>query len=67
MTKPGGSWCIEAAVEDWGGKTWDLVDDRGGRWGTFSNRITATACVAGFKAIGFVPRPSEVHSTDVPT
>lgn len=64
---PGGAWRIEGAVEDWGGKTWDLVDDRGGRWGSFPNRTTATAGIAGFKAIGFVPRPDEVGSTEVPT
>ena len=58
--KPGGSWRIEGATEDWGGKTFDIVDDRGGRWGNFHSRVAATACLAGFKAIGFVPRPDEL-------
>lgn len=50
---------LESATSDWGTPQWDLVDDKGGTWGTFSNRVAATACLRGFAAIGFVPRPLE--------
>jgi hypothetical protein len=60
MTK-GGAWHIEESSHDGSGaRTWDIVDDRDGVWGSFFDRVTATACLAGFKAIDFIPRPEEV-------
>jgi len=38
---------------------WLLVDDTGGIWGSFSVRHAATACLKGYEAIGFIPRPND--------
>ena len=55
---------LESATNDHSGRPeWDLVDDRGGTWATFSDRVAATACLRGYEAIGFVPRPEEVERT----
>lgn len=42
-----------------GSPIWLLVDDRDGTWAEFSNRAAALACLRGYAAIGFVPRPEE--------
>lgn len=53
------SWCIEPGTDPESGKpVWSLQDAPGER-GTvvayFYDRVAATACLRGFKAIGFVP------------
>lgn len=66
-TKKRNAFHLEAATTDWGTPEWDLVDDHGVRWGTFSNRTAATACLRGYVAIGFVPRPNEPSIVHVAT
>lgn len=61
----GGSWHLEeSAHEGSGARMWNVVDDRDGVWGSFFTRTTATACIKGFKRIGFVPRPKELSDPE---
>lgn len=59
-TKKRNAFHVEAGTHFESGRpVWRLVDDRDGVWAEFDIREAATACLAGYRAIGFVPRPDE--------
>lgn len=60
MSKRVNAFHVEAGSHmETGEPIWKIVDDRDGVWGEFTVREAATACVKGYRTIGFVPRPGE--------
>lgn len=53
-------WKVEeGGLSEGGCREWHVVVRRtGGIVGTFTDRVAPLACVRGFDAIGFVPKPA---------